>query len=230
MAGLTIEAFPRDGIVPPPHPDALPGRRAVAVSGAEPGVLLDILRPAVNLAIWHRDLPGTFRIGLRSLVAAAPFTVVAEDLPDAAVDALAAKLPAATALDLLLDIRHLAELFATLAGTGGPVRIRLEAITGPACHRWHADAIGLRLLCTYRGAGTEWLPMAGGAQAARGLDPKALPGGRGRIAAGAVALLKGEGFAGNAGFGCIHRSPPAGPGERARLLLCLDEPGRIPLE
>jgi hypothetical protein len=39
-----------------------------------------------------------------------------------------------------------------------------------------------------------------------------------------------EGFAGNAGAGCIHRSPLAGPGARARLLLRIDEPGRIPLE
>ena len=110
------------------------------------------------------------------------------------------------------------------------MRIRLEAITGPACHRWHSDAVGLRLLCTYRGPGTEWLPIAGGARAARGIDPKALPCERGQVATGAVAILKGEGFRGNAGFGCIHRSPPAGPGERARLLLCIDEPGRIPLE
>ena len=230
MAGLTLEAFPQAGLAPPLHPDAPPRRRAVAVSGAEPEVLLDVLRPEVNLAVWHRHLPAMLGPAIRRLTEAAPFTAVVEGEPEAAVDALAAKLPAAPPIDLLLDIRALAAAFATVANTGGAVRIRLEAITGPACHRWHADAVGLRLLCTYRGPGTEWLPIAGGACAARGLDPKALPCERTQVATGAVAILKGERFAGNAGFGCIHRSPPAGPGERARLLLCLDEPGRIPLE
>jgi hypothetical protein len=230
MAGLTLEAFPDAGIAPPLHPHAPPRRRAVAVSGAEPEVLLDVLRPEVNLAVWHRALPEALTARLHPLTDAAPFTAVVEDEPERAVDALAAKLPAAAPLDLLLDIRRLALAFAAVADTGGAVRIRLEAITGPACHRWHADAVGLRLLCTYRGSGTEWLPISGGARAARGINPKALPCERGRVATGAAAILKGEGFAGNAGFGCIHRSPPAGPGERARLLLCLDEPGRIPLE
>jgi hypothetical protein len=230
MAGLTMEAFPDDGLAPPLHPDAPPRRRAVAVSGAEPEVLRDVLRPEANLAIWHRGLPAALSGGLRQLAEAAPFTAVVEDEPDRAVDALAAKLPAAAPLDLLLDIRALAIVFAGIAETGGAVRIRLEAITGPGCHRWHADAVGLRLLCAYRGPGTEWLPIAGGARIARDLDPKALPCGRAQIATGAVAILKGEGYPGNAGFGCIHRSPPAGPGARSRLLLCLDEPGRIPLE
>lgn len=230
MAGLTLEAFPEAGIAPPLHPDAPPRQRAVAVSGAEPEVLLEVLRPEVNLAVWHRTLPDALTAGLRPLTDAAPFTAVVEDEPERAVDALAAKLPAAAPIDLLVDIHRLAPAFAAIADTGTAVRIRLEAITGPACHRWHADAVGLRLLCTYRGPGTEWLPIAGGARAARGIDPKALPCERGRVATGAAAILKGEGFPGNAGFGCIHRSPPAGPGERARLLLCIDEPGRIPLE
>ncbi|WP_270936957.1 DUF1826 domain-containing protein [Falsiroseomonas oryzae] len=230
MAGLMLEALPEAGIAPPLHPDTPPRRRPVAVSGAEPEILRDVLRPEVNLAIWHRDLATALTAGLRPLADAAPFTAVAEDDPERAVEALAAKLPATAPLDLLLDICRLARTFAAIVDTGGAVRIRLEAITGPACHRWHADAVGLRLLCTYRGAGTEWLPIAGGARAARGIDPKALPCERSRVATGAAAILKGEGFRGNAGFGCIHRSPPAGPGERARLLLCLDEPGRIPLE
>jgi len=38
---------------------------------------------------------------------------------------------------------------------------------------------------------------------------------------GDVALLKGEKWLGNEGFGLIHRSPHPAPGER-RLLLTLD--------
>ncbi|WP_158292257.1 DUF1826 domain-containing protein [Paracraurococcus ruber] len=38
-----------------------------------------------------------------------------------------------------------------------------------------------------------------------------------RLAIGAVAFLRGDRVPGNAGSGCIHRSPPAGPGDGARL-------------
>jgi len=230
MPGLMMESFPHAALAPPLDADAAPRQRAISAAAADPEVLLEVLRPEVNLAIWHRALPGSLTPGLRDLCGAAPFVAAAEAPPEEAVDALVAKLPVAAPLDLLLDIRALAIAFAGIAGTGGAVRIRLEAITGPACHRWHADAVGLRLLCAYRGPGTEWLPIAGGAGAARDLDPTALPCARAQLATGAVAILKGERYPGNAGFGCIHRSPPAGPGARARLLLCLDEPGRIPLE
>jgi hypothetical protein len=51
------------------------------------------------------------------------------------------------------------------------INIRLTAVDGVTCPKWHADYVGLRLLCTYCGAGTlyvtndyvtrEW--VAGGA-------------------------------------------------------------------
>ena len=42
-----------------------------------------------------------------------------------------------------------------------------------------------------------------------------------QIVSGEVALLKGEKWHGNEGFGLIHRSPQLAPGER-RLILTLD--------
>ncbi|WP_237217696.1 DUF1826 domain-containing protein, partial [Falsiroseomonas oryziterrae] len=204
MPALTLEARPAA------MPDPL-GRIPVVVTGAEPEALVEIRRPEVNLAVWTRDLPPGLDGRLRALAEAAPFTALAEDLPEAAVDALAAQLPHPAPLALLQDIRALATAFAAIARTGGAVRIRLEGIDDEGCHRWHADAVGLRLLCTYHGPGTEWLALAGGARVARGLDPKALPVAPGRLALSAAAILKGEAYPGNAGFGCIHRSPPAAP-------------------
>ncbi|WP_149535369.1 DUF1826 domain-containing protein [Siccirubricoccus phaeus] len=230
MSGLVLECFSAASLLPPPHPGAPTRYQGACVSGASPEVLADILRPECNLAIWHRTLPRRLRTGLRPLLAAAPFSVSAEGELEAALTVLTEALPAPPGFELLQDIAQLALFFAALAETGEAVRLRLEGITGPACHRWHADAVGLRLLCTYCGPGTEFLPLAGGAEAARALDPAALPCPAGRVATGAAALLKGEAYPGNAGFGCLHRSPPAGAGPRARLLLCLDEPGRIPPE
>jgi hypothetical protein len=218
---MMLDAPTRPGQAAPDATAALAGSRAV---------LHQILHDEVNLAVWQRRLPHRLGDAARPLVLAAPFCACVEAAPDVATSALLARLPARPAPGLIEDIADLAHAFAAIAGTPGAVRVRLEAITGPACHRWHADAVGLRLLCTYRGAGTEWLPLGGGAAAARDLNPLALPVPPRRLAAGDVAIMKGERLAGNAGAGCIHRSPPAGVGGRARLLLCIDEPGRIPLE
>ena len=125
--------------------------------------------------------------------------------------------------DLLLDLTDLAQFFAALDNDAPSVRVRLEALTHDGCSRWHADAIGLRLLCTYRGPGTQWLPLDGGAATARAIGHDAPPCSAAEFPTGAVAILKGEGYPDNPGAGCIHRSPPAGPGRRARLLLCIDQ-------
>ena len=186
---------------------------------------MDILRPEMNLAIWDRRMPASLNRYLSRLASQAPFSVVVEDRIDRALQVLADRIPAGVVPDFMIDIRLLASAFATIAYTGGIVRVRLEAVTDQTCPRWHADAVGFRLLCTYRGSGTEWLPMAGGAAVARRLDSAALPCPPLRLATGAVAILKGEKHPDGEGSGCIHRSPAAG---QARLLLCLDEPDQFP--
>jgi hypothetical protein len=218
MSGLVVESFANIA------PDGLPDR-CVSVSSNDPRILLSVHRPEVHLAIWHRDLPNTLSgRDLRPLMAAAPFTAIANAPPAALTDRLAEVLPAPAPTDLLLDIADLALAFTMLDGHRGAVRVRLEALIHNGCSRWHADAIGLRLLCTYRGPGTEYLPLDGGAAAARELPIGAPHRSMGRIATGAVAILKGEAHPGAAGRACIHRSPSAGPGQRARLLLCIDQP------
>jgi hypothetical protein len=129
---------------------------------------------------------------------------------------------------LAADLRLLARLFAGILEQDR-LRIRLEALEGDGCPRWHADKVGLRLLCTWHGAGTEWLARDGGAALARTLPMGTRLPGMKRIGAGDIAILKGEAFPGHAGHGCIHRSPPRRAGDGPRLLVCLDEPGRIPL-
>lgn len=62
------------------------------------------------------------------------------------------------------------------------------------CYRRHATAVRLRLLCTYRGTGTEWPPASDGARAARDLVPKVLPCTCVQLAAGPVTVLNGEGL------------------------------------
>lgn len=223
MLGLRIESFPASALAQGRvgH-DGMPDR-GVTIASTDPATLLRVHEPGVNLAIWHRDLPPTLTgKALIGLMAAAPFTAVAAGTPQDMPDRMAAALPVPVPTDLLLDLADLAAVFAMVNGGRPGVRVRLEALTHDGCKKWHADQVGLRLLCTYRGPGTQWLPVDGGAPAARALDG-APAGPFGEIPPGAIALLKGERYPDNQGNGCIHRSPPAGPGPRARLLLCVDQ-------
>ncbi|WP_201244838.1 DUF1826 domain-containing protein [Halochromatium salexigens] len=128
----------------------------------------------------------------------------------------------------LADMAMLAELFNGLVKrTLGPrpITARVETLDRVSCPRFHVDRTGLRLLCTYRGLGTEWLPneeIDRSALANRqpneviqhGSQPRALQ-------PFWVGLFKGECFPGNAGRGQVHRSP-AVPPDDLRVLFCLD--------
>jgi hypothetical protein len=115
-------------------------------------------------------------------------------------------------LELRADIHDLATRFAALMGVP-TVRIRLEAINTNACRRVHADYTDLRLISTYWGPGTEYVPA--------GQEPP--DAGLVRLAAGHVALFKGRLF-GDGHAPCFHRSPPAGDTGERRLVLVIDTP------
>jgi len=128
----------------------------------------------------------------------------------------------------LADMAMLAELFAGLVRRTlgpSPITARVETLDDVACPRFHVDRTRLRLLCTYRGPGTEWLPdeeidraalenRRPNAQIQGGAQPRALE-------PFWVGLFKGECFPGNAGRGQVHRSPAAPP-DGLRVLFCLD--------
>ena len=101
------------------------------------------------------------------------------------------------------DVARLVELFATLTDAQG-VGIRLEATARQTCPKWHTDRVGLRLMTTYTGPGTEWL------------DGDATH----RASTGDVLIAKGELWPSAPGA-CVHRSPD--PQGATRLLLTLDE-------
>lgn len=193
------------------------------------GVLRSVLDPAVTLAICKRPPLLGLLEPTDSLARSAPFCRRIEDAPDRVGAVLVADLPLAPCARtrFAADVSLLAQLFADILGLGR-VHARLEAMAGPACRLVHADHVGLRLLCTYAGPGTEWVPDGAvdrrrlGNNAAAVTDRAAIR----RLPRFAVALLKGEAWRRNAGRGVAHRSPEASAA-RPRLLLCIDEPGRF---
>jgi hypothetical protein len=109
------------------------------------------------------------------------------------------------------DIAALARRFATLM-RARRVRVRLDVVSGDACRKFHRDAVTARLICTYRGAGTQYgLSVDGGAPEVIEQTPR-----------GAPILLRGLHWPERPRSGLVHRSPPvAGTGE-TRLLLVID--------
>ncbi|WP_258070062.1 DUF1826 domain-containing protein [Acidovorax radicis] len=132
---------------------------------------------------------------------------------------------------LMHDIEGLSKLFGDVTGACA-VRIRFEVISSVQCPRFHVDNVKARLLCTYRGIGTQWLDE-------RDADRSKLGGGAGGLsdeASGlilhpaavrtltpfAIALLKGRQWAGIKERGAIHRSPPMSPMHGPRVLVAID--------
>jgi hypothetical protein len=101
------------------------------------------------------------------------------------------------------DVARLTDLFAALTDAC-EVGIRIEATEHQICPKWHTDRVGLRLMTTYAGPGTEWLD---------GENTR-------RAAPGDVLVAKGALWPNTHGA-CVHRSPD--PQGVTRVLLTLDE-------
>jgi Protein of unknown function (DUF1826) len=194
-----------------------------------------ILRPEVNLCVWARALAPELREALE-----AEFSVRELDrsasLDPAAPEAgpLLAGLPRGAVRDWIgRDIEALAGAARTWAD-GRRLKASLAVCHNDGCPKLHVDYIGIRILCTYLGPGTEWAPNDAVRREALGrpapsfseANRAVLGAERGiqHIQAGHVAWLKGEAWAGNRGNGLVHRSPPiAAPGLK-RLVLTIDIP------
>jgi hypothetical protein len=123
------------------------------------------------------------------------------------------------------DVHSLLTYFFKLS-YAAEVRFVLEAIHDDKCRRFHFDQNHSRLLCTYVGAGTLWVPAANvNRQSLLGsgvnedivLDPLHVY----QAQTLDVLILKGEEYPNNILGGAVHRSPTIKEGEN-RLLLRID--------
>lgn len=183
------------------------------------------------LAIWHRpasaaigreltSLPGTPHAGARTRVHAGQAREQLTAL-------LAARLAEAeTAFPAWLsDLELLTDTFFQLAD-GRPITARLETLDRTGCPRFHVDHSCLRLVCAYRGPGTEWLDEDQVDRVAldSGAPNEAIirTGCPNRMPTFAVGVMKGSRYPGHADAGLVHRSPAFEPGNPPRVLFCLD--------
>ncbi|MEM6760095.1 MAG: DUF1826 domain-containing protein [Pseudomonadota bacterium] len=112
---------------------------------------------------------------------------------------------------LIDDIAALAAMFSAIMHSRY-VRLRLDVIRTNACRKFHIDAVTARLICTYRGPGTQY-----GNAAAR-TDPTDFH----HVPQGSPMILRGTDWPSVARPGLVHRSPPIEGTGQARLVLVLD--------
>ena len=203
-----------------------------SIEGSQLDVLTDIYQEHTNIAIWQRSLAHALIEAADSILDTNPtlqasLVVTPQEANAAVVKALGSMARAAT---LSEDIAQLVDMFCCLFDIKR-AGLRLTALDRAMCPRFHVDRVPCRLVTTYQGVATEWLPHQAADRSKLGIGSQGKPDERSglfnsaadiqQLCRGDVALLKGESWEGNQGAGLIHRSPQL-PGETRRLLLTLD--------
>ncbi len=196
-----------------------------------PDVLADIYQESANMAVWRRQPEAFVTEECRQALTERRFTGSSTALSSMQLQHLDEAIPELVPYPhLRADVQSLAEMFICLFGLQA-VGLRMTPLAKAMCPRFHVDRVPCRLVTTYLGKGTEWLPHhrvdrsklgagnGGLSDAESGLysDPDAVQ----TLAHAHVALLKGELWEGNENAGLVHRSPAIGPGEQ-RLLVTMD--------
>lgn len=221
---------------PPSASDAMFGTVSIHRRGhrtvANASRLGEIHEESANLVIWRRNLPPPLRAWLDRLANTARFQLdlIVGECAGGAADLVAIVPPSPERRWLEGDLGKLIRRFSALT-CRAQVKACFGVVETNACRKLHADWVPLRLLCTYAGPGTEWVPDAAVRREAM-VEPLPCPdaanaaivpgeGAIRRARVGDVVVMKGETYPGNAGHGAVHRSPPIEAAGERRLVLKL---------
>jgi hypothetical protein len=201
-----------------------------AVVSEHPSVFERIFADAVTVCIWNRQPDPILTNYLRESVGSGSWERRARvDVASPQFDELLTGFKADVGrIRWVTELSALIELFSTLTDSR-TVGLRMTATDRATCPRFHSDQVGLRLLCSWLGEGTEWLAEEDVIR-----EPAERPDMSTRFAAGpvrpgavvrqmrpfAVGVFKGDLWPENQGRGAMHRSPqPIGQ----RVFVSLDE-------
>ena len=200
--------------------------------GREPAMLSDIYLDEINLAVWQRTLSSSLTEAVVRVSDINPNLEISlittpEDVYSSVMKALGSNAEATSLCD---DVANLVDMFCCLFDLK-QAGLRLAMLDCAMCPRFHVDKVPCRLVTTYHGVGTEWLPHLAADRSKLGVGNQGKSDDESglfnsvtnieQLMKGDVALLKGEAWKGNQGAGVIHRSPQLATQGR-RLLLTLD--------
>lgn len=130
--------------------------------------------------------------------------------------------------DMIMEISELVKIFSDISKSDF-VNVKLEVITDNGCTFWHQDCVDVRLVRTYRGPSTEWVPPANSNETLHQRQHDSMHARS--LSHNDIALFKGRGETSEDGEllnqeGIVHRSPRLveDGGEVCRLVLILDIP------
>jgi len=199
---------------------------------SKPTGLAEIYQPSVNFAIWQRQLNNNVSHYVQWLINNTAISGIRSVAPLHEVkNEILSRLPEHIGqVAFADDVYLLVEMFADLFNLDR-VGIRLNILDTTMCPRFHTDHLPCRLISTYIGSGTEWLPNSAvdrrkSGHGAGGLPDKVSgiytqPESIQQLNPGDVALMKGTGWDGSEDSAIVHRSPALSTGEK-RLILTLD--------
>lgn len=196
-----------------------------------PVVLGDIFSPEISVAIWQRQTYPTLSryfenvfqslgLGMRTVLSMPSLKrELSQTLPEYEGKQKAVE-----------DIYLLSDMLTCLFGCDS-VGLRLVPLKSAMCPSFHIDNIPVRLVATYLGSGTQWLPI----EALHGAPPTQNEASYTKTKLGVyyqpshvqqmntfdVGLLKGKAWQGQADMAAVHRSCHLLENEK-RVLLTLD--------
>lgn len=198
--------------------------------GKQPTVLSDIYQEKINIAIWQRERPNSLKSSVKEFLELNPtfqkeMTLTPQDALSRVNEFFDNKMT-----EVSEDIAELVDMFCYLFELK-EAGVRLKVLDKAMCPKFHVDKVPCRLVTTYQGTATEWLPHEVVDQTKLGWGCNGLPDSESglyqsesniqQLACGDVALIKGTLWDGNENAGLVHRSPELIANEK-RLILTLD--------
>lgn len=197
-----------------------------------PSVLANIYQNAYSIVIWQRSLPSKLKLDVETIVSSDKPIQISQTitLQNCQSDLKEALQDFKNTQTLIEDITQLINLYFSLFELK-QARLKLTTLDQVMCPRFHVDNVPCRLVTTYLGSGTQWLPHDSVDRSKLGKGSKGLPDELSgiyrnaediqQLTNGDVALLKGALWENSEHISLVHRSPTPRPGE-TRLFLTLD--------
>jgi len=213
--------------VPPVNPHKV----RIAAHGKEPKILTKIYDEKINIVVWQRVLSESLKTVINSfLKTQSSFHMAMTVTPQNVLSSVKSSIGDPNLVELCENISELVDMFCCLLDLKY-AGLRLTVLDRAMCPKFHVDRVPCRLVTTYQGLATEWLPHHMVNREKLGAGSCGQPDNKSglfkrqqdvqQIDCGDVAILKGELWEGNENAGLVHRSPTLSIGEN-RLLLTLD--------